>query len=41
MFQVLKKIWFLQWRFIKIFLSTGTYPPLIRNRKRNSWGKKK
>ena len=38
---VLKKIWFLQWRFIKIFISSGVYPPLIRNRKRNNWNKKK
>jgi len=41
MIEVLKKIWFLQLRFVKIYLSTGVYPPLIRNRKRNNWSKKK
>ena len=40
MIQVLKKIFWLQWRFIKQFLQTGVYPPLIRNRKRNVWKKK-
>ena len=40
MIQVLKKILWLQWRFVKQFFQTGVYPPLIRNRKRNVWKKK-
>lgn len=39
MFNVLKKIWFLQKRYMKIYLSSGVYPPLIRNRKRGNWNK--
>jgi len=40
MIEVLKKIFWLQWRFIKMFTQTGVYPPFIRNRKRNKWNKK-
>ncbi len=41
MFTVLKKIWFLQKRYFKIYFSSGIYPPMIRNRKRSNWGKNK
>jgi len=40
MFETLKKIFWLQRRYIKIFINSGVYPPFIRNRKRTVWTKK-
>jgi hypothetical protein len=40
MIEVLKKIFWLQTRYVKIFINSGVYPPFIRNRKRGVWKKK-
>jgi hypothetical protein len=40
MIETLKKIFWLQKRYVQIFFSTGIYPPFIRNRKRAIWKKK-